>query len=425
MAGHAQLMREIQTRRWGAGTQAQFDHRAQRVTHLQAALAEARAELELARRSHEAAREHDGRLERQLRELYALWRPGWPHDLAGDVCGRIFAYTSRPDVARCVASCARISQAVERAGVIRFVPPRGAHISLFSTGLLVGAGHDVAVFLESGDRVDATRVDVPCPVSALAAGGSLNVCAAADGQVYVWDMRAGRRPWPVFETASGRAVTDAVALAAGAKTIVLVGSDGALLQATVDAAVPLEPLVPSPHLVGRVEADNGAVGFVGCVVGFMTAYAWDARGGVWAWSLGNARALRVLTRLTRVVKVVAAGDDDAAIAMTDYGQLWSFSASTAAAMLLMGARVLDVAAGSLHVLYVSTENLLYGYGSSVHGVLPQEDGCSPGPVALKVGCGPVIRVAAHRQRSACLAVDGTVWTWGPAREPRLVTQCLV
>jgi len=424
MAGHAQLIRQIQTRRWGAGTQAQFDHRARRVAHLEAALAEARAELELARRSHEAAREHDGRLDRQLGQLYALWRPGWPSDLAGDVCGRIFAYTSRPDVARCVASCARISQAVERAGVIRFVlPPR--HISIFSTGVLVGAGHDVAVFLESGDRVDATRVDVPCPVSALAAGGALNVCAAADGQVYVWDMRAGRLPWPVFEAASGRAVTDAVALAAGAKTIVLVGSDGSLLQATVEAAVPMEPLVPSPHLVRRVEADNGAAGFVGCVVGFMTAYAWDERGGVWAWSLGNARALRVLTRLTRVVKVVATGDDeDGAIAMTDYGQLWSFSASTAAAMLLMGARVIDVAAGSLHVLYVSTEHGLYGYGSAVPGVLPQQDGCSPGPLALQVACGPVLRVAAHRQRSACLAVDGSVWTWGPSREPRLVTRCI-
>jgi len=307
------------------------------------------------------------------------------------------------------------------------VPPRGALISLFSAGLLVGAGHDVAAFLErAGDGVEATRVDVPCPVSALAAGGALNVCAAADGQVYVWDMRPGRLPWPVFERDGARAVTDVVALAAGNRTIVLVASDGSLLQATIDERVPLEPLVPSPHLVSRVEADNGTNGFVGCAVGFRTAYAWDARGGVWAWSLGSARALRVLTRLTRVVKVVASGnDEDGAIAMTDYGQLWSFSASTAAAMLLVGARVLDVAAGSQHVLYVSTAHGLYGYGSEVPGVLPQQDGCSsPGPLKLNVACGPVLRVAAHRQRSACLAVDGTVWTWGPSREPCVVTRCI-
>jgi len=91
MTGHAQLMRQIQTRRWSAGTQSSLDNRVQNVERIEAALAEARAELELSRRSHEAAREHDGRLERQLRQMYALWRPGWPTDLAGDVCGRIFA----------------------------------------------------------------------------------------------------------------------------------------------------------------------------------------------------------------------------------------------------------------------------------------------------------------------------------------------
>ena len=114
----------------------------------------------------------------------------------------------------------------------------------------------------------------------------------------------------------------------------------------------------------------------------------------------------------------------------DFGQLGmgeGVTEKTRPAIIPGGDNVVDICAGGMHSLYLTSNGDVWSFGCNDEGALGRETGDDgaeflPGKISLP---GPCIKISAGDSHSACLLEDGRAFAWGTFRvRPIKITFCL-